>query len=225
MEAGAALAATVEVVVAVEQVDLELESPRCEGDVDVAVAARGEAVLPRGHVVGAFRPVDHDPVSRVAERRRDLDLRDIRLGRRPGTEEAFALVERQPLVRPHPADDRDGVCVRRRRASARRRHGAEADLAPCDVEDGRPARGNGRAHRSGHRVECARLRAREPRQRECQDRDHPGRQEPSRSPRGSPPGEGERNCRHATPEGGSRLRPASGRGRRRSAPCPCQGRR
>jgi hypothetical protein len=110
VEPGTALPAPVEVVVAAEQVNLEQEGARRERDVDVAVAARRESVLPRGHVVGAFGPVDHDPVGGIAERGRDLDLREIRLGRRARAEEPLTLVERQLLVRPaKPAIEMESV--------------------------------------------------------------------------------------------------------------------
>ena len=70
VEAGARLAAAVEVVVAAEQVHLELEGAGREASVDVAVRAGGEAVLAGGDVVGPLGPVDDDAVGRVAERRR-----------------------------------------------------------------------------------------------------------------------------------------------------------
>jgi hypothetical protein len=99
VEPGTALASAVEVVVAAERVHLEREGGRRERDVDVAVGARREAVLAGGHVVRALRAVDDDPVRRVAERGRDLDLRDVRLGGRPRPEEASPLVEDEHLDR------------------------------------------------------------------------------------------------------------------------------
>lgn len=149
VEPGATLAASIEVVVAAEQVNLEVEGAGGERHVDVAVAARREAVLARRHVVGAVRPVDHPLVAGIAEGGRDLDLGDVRLGRRSGAEESFALVERQLLVRPSGAGDRDGIRVRRRRAPPRRRECAEADLASGNVEDGGATRCDRRADRPG----------------------------------------------------------------------------
>ena len=88
VQPGPRLAAAVEVVVAAEQVHLELERAGRERDVEVAVAARGEPVLAGGEVVGPLGAVDDDAVGGVPERGGDLDLREVRLGGRAGAEEA-----------------------------------------------------------------------------------------------------------------------------------------
>ena len=82
VQAGSAGTASVEVIVAAEKVHLEIEGVRREREVDVAVAARREAALARGHEVVAFRAVDDDPVGSGPERGRDLDLRGVDLRRR-----------------------------------------------------------------------------------------------------------------------------------------------
>ena len=134
VQPGSGLAAAVEVVVTAEQVHLELERTGREGDVDVAVGARGEAVLAGGHVVGSLGAVDDDAVGRVAERGDDLDLGRVRLGGRTGAEETAALVEDQRLVGAGRSRDRDRVGVGRRRGAARDGGRAEQELAAGDDE-------------------------------------------------------------------------------------------
>ena len=82
VQAGSSGAASVEVVVASEEVHLERERVRRERDVDVAVTARREAVLPGGHEVVALGAVDDHAVRSGPERRRDLDLGGVGLRRR-----------------------------------------------------------------------------------------------------------------------------------------------
>ena len=87
VEPGSRLAAAVEVVVAAQEMHLELERAGRERDVEVAVAARGEAVLAGGEVIGPLGAVDDDAVGGVSERGGDLDLRagstrKLRRGRR-----------------------------------------------------------------------------------------------------------------------------------------------
>ena len=148
VEAGAALAATVEVVVAAEHVGLEVEDPRRESDVDVAVIVQRNAVLPRRHDVGALRRVDDDRVGEVAERGVDLDLGDVELGRRSRAEDPAAVVEDQRLGRPGVPADRDQVGVRRGRAAASSCRLAEVELGADDDERRRLARVDRRGQRS-----------------------------------------------------------------------------
>ena len=127
--AGAERAASRHGVAAAERRELEAHVRGRRHDVRVAVVVERDAELARGERVAPGGAADRHRVGRVAERRRDLDLGRVELGRRARPERVLAEVDDEPLGRAGGAGHRDRIRVRRGGGAAVGRDRAERDLA------------------------------------------------------------------------------------------------